>query len=95
MERDLKISALCTFTEQNMYVLPFMVNFKKASSDLFMIERGLKVCTCRTALRMEGGVFFKELRMEGRRGSGGSASHTCTFPRMSTVQVDSKRITQI
>ncbi len=29
---------------------------------------------------MEGGVFFKELRMEGVRGSGGPASHTDTFP---------------
>ncbi len=28
---------------------------------------------------MEGGVFFKELRMEMGRGSGGPASHTYTF----------------
>ena len=45
-----------------------------------MTERGLKICMCRTALRMEGGVFFKEVRMEGGRGSEGPASHTRTFP---------------
>ncbi len=44
-----------------------------------MIERGLKLHTCRAAPRMEGGVFFKEVRMEGGRGSGGPASHTRTF----------------
>ncbi len=45
-----------------------------------MIARGLKIHICRTALRMEGVVFFKELRTEGGRGSGGPASHTGTFP---------------
>ncbi len=47
-----------------------------------MIERGLKLRTCRAAreARMEGVVFFKEVRMEGGRGSGGPASHTRTFP---------------
>ncbi len=45
-----------------------------------MIERGLKLRTCRAVPRMEGGVFFKEVRMEGGRGSGGKASHTRTFP---------------
>ncbi len=43
-----------------------------------MIERGL--CTCRAVPRMEGGVFYKEVRMEGGWGSGGPASHTRTFP---------------
>ncbi len=33
----------------------------------------------RAAPWMEGGVLFKELRMEGDRGSGGPASHTHTF----------------
>ncbi len=45
-----------------------------------MIERGLKIRTCRAALRMGGGVFFKEVRMEGGRGSWGPASPTRTFP---------------
>ncbi len=45
-----------------------------------MIVRGLKIHTCRTTLQMEGGVFFKELRTEGGRGSGGPALHTHTFP---------------
>ncbi len=45
-----------------------------------MVVRGLKIHTCRTALRMEGGVFFKELQTEGGRGSGGPASQTSTFP---------------
>ena len=45
-----------------------------------MVERGLKMPTCRAVPRMEGGVFFKEVRMEGARGSGGPASHTRTFP---------------
>ncbi len=45
-----------------------------------MIERGLKLRTCRATPRMEWGVFFKEVRMDGGRGSGGPASHTRTFP---------------
>ncbi len=45
-----------------------------------MIERGLKLRTCRAAPRMEGGIFFKEVRMEGGRGAGVPASHTRTFP---------------
>ena len=44
-----------------------------------MIERGQKLRTCRAAPRMEGGVFFKEVRMDGGRGSRGPASHTRTF----------------
>ena len=52
-----------------------------------MIARGLKIHTCRTALRMEGGVFFKELRTQGGRGSGCQASHTRTFPDLVPRQV--------
>ncbi len=45
-----------------------------------MIEKGLKLRTCRATPRMEGGFFSKEVRMEGGRGSGGPASHTRTSP---------------
>ncbi len=65
-----------------MDLLPFMLILKLGTIKLsdFMIERGLKLRTRRAVSRMEGGVFFKEVRMEGGRGSGGPASHTRTFP---------------
>ncbi len=44
-----------------------------------MIEWGLKIRMSRTALRMGGGVFFKEVWMEGGKGSAGPASHTRIF----------------
>ncbi len=47
-----------------------------------MIEKTLKIHTCHTALQMEGGVFFKELRMEVGRGFGGLASHNRTFSEL-------------
>ena len=48
-------------------------------SDLW-IEGDWLFHRCHAALWIEGGVFFRDMRMEGSRGSGDPASHTRTFP---------------
>ncbi len=40
-----------------------------------------------TRMEMEGGVFFKELQMEGSRGSMRLASHAHTFPDLVPLSI--------
>ena len=64
-------------------VLIFRGHHKNIS---FMNGRGLIIHTCRAVLQIEGGVFFRDLRMEGGRGSGGPASHTSSFQDLVPLQ---------
>ncbi len=64
-----KFLALRTITKQEKYWFGAILRRCRVTI-WFMMERGLKICTCRTALWMEGGVFFEEVRMEGGRGLG-------------------------